>query len=439
MHKYKKYPNGLELITVPSRGTKAATIIIMVATGSKYENKSNRGLSHFLEHMFFKGTKKRPFSHLIVSELDSLGCEYNAFTSKEYTGYFIKVSAEKLESASEILSDMFFYSRFDQDEINKEKGVIIEELNMYLDNPMSYVQELFEELLYGDTPAGWDTIGTKEIISSLRQKDFFGYCNSQYAAKNTIIAFTGNVTEKNSKRLIDKYFSEQAFRLRNGVFTEKDIVRETQNRPAVFVKYKKTDQAHLSLGARAFPSGHAYENTLKMIALILGGSMSSRLFMNLRERRGLAYYVHTADEIYSDTGYLTTQAGVPLNKADQAIAVILEEYADMKKKNIGKAELNKVRDMLVGRYALEMESSENIATWYAKQAVMLKTVKRSQRGLSGGKQRLISPDEYLKELQAVDAKMIRKVANKIFTNERLNFAIIGPYQDGDKFQKLLKI
>jgi len=436
MYKQNKLKNGLSLITAPSRGTMTATILIMVGTGAKYENKKNSGLSHFLEHAFFKGTKKRPTAHSIVSELDGLGCDYNAFTGKEYTGYYIKVDNTKLNRAIDILSDMFLNSKFDASEINRERGVIIEELNMYRDNPMMYIEDIFEECLYGDTPAGRDTIGTKENILNLKRKEFVDYVNSQYGPENTCVVVSGNISEKKIMTEINKKFNTRAFSERGKKFIEKERVVEEQKKKKVKLHYKKTDQAHLSLGVRSYAYDHKDSQILKIISVILGGSMSSRLFINLRERNGLAYYVRTGVETYSDAGYITSQAGVPVDKIEKAIEIIVAEYKKIKTKLVDPAELKKVKDLIAGKIAIQLESSDNVANWYGRQAVLASTVERENKGK---KVKIISPEEALKQVKRVTTKDIKRVAEELFRTEMLNLAIIGPYKDAKKFEKLLKI
>lgn len=434
--KQQKLTNGLTVITAPSRGTMTATILIMVGTGAKYESKEKSGLSHFLEHVFFKGTKNRPTAHKIVSELDGLGCDYNAFTGKEYTGYYIKVDASKLNKAIDILSDMFLHSKFDASEINRERGVIIEELNMYRDNPMMYIEDVFEECLYGDTPAGRDTIGTKETILNLKRNEFVDYVNSQYGPENTTVVISGNISEAKVLLEIKNKFNVEVFNKRGKKFVEKVPVIDKQEKKKVKVHYKKTDQAHLSLGVRSFSYDHKDSQVLKIISLILGGSMSSRLFINLRERNGLAYYVRTGVETYSDAGYITTGAGVPVDKIEKAIKIIVDEYRKISKKLVQAEELKKAKDLIAGKVAIQLESSDNVANWYARQAVMIKTVKRTN---SKTKEKIESPEEALRAIRKVTATDIKRVASELFKTDQLNLAVIGPYKDVKKFESLLKI
>lgn len=420
MVKIKKLANGLRTIIIPVSGTKTATVLIMVGTGSKYENKNNNGISHFLEHMFFKGTEKRPTATAISSELDGIGGEYNAFTGKEITGYYAKVDAEKIEVALDVLSDMLLNSQFDEEEIKREKGVIIEEINMYEDNPLMHIEDVFEECLYGDQPAGWETIGTKENIVKMKRDDFVNYIKSQYGTKSAVVAVAGKIDRKTTA-LINKYFSK----FPKNKFIDKGKIKDVQAEPSVKIKNKKTDQAHISLGVRAYKAGHKDEYILKAISILLGGSMSSRLFINLRERNGLAYYVRTGTEFYTDSGYMTTQAGVPVDKIEDAIKIIASEYKRLKDELVDKNELEKVMDMIKGKLVIQMEASEANANWYARQVIMNKKIS--------------APEEYLKKIKQVKPKDIMRVAREVFRNEKLNLAVIGPYEESEKFKKLLNV
>lgn len=424
MYKLQTLKNRLRLITIPMAGTKTATVLVMVRTGSKYENKNNSGISHFLEHMFFKGTEKRPDTLAISSELDGIGAEFNAFTGKEYTGYWVKSDAEQIELAMDVVSDMLLNSKLNEKEIEREKGVIIEELNMYRDNPAMYIEDLFEELLYGNQPAGWDTIGDKKNILKFKRNDFTDYLASQYGARNTFVCVAGNLNQSDradkSNYLAEKYFSK----LKPSKFQDKKPVREKQSKPEIKLHYKKTDQAHLSLGARAFPIGHKDEHALKAAAILLGGSMSSRLFIELRERKGLAYSVKTQAELYTDSGYLTTEAGVPIGKATEAIKIILDEYKKLAKTLVDKKELERTKNLIRGRLAIQFESSDNVASWYGKHMVL--------------RDKILTPEEFLKAMDKVSAEDIKRVARDIFDSKKLNLAVIGPFREKERFEEMLK-
>jgi len=418
--KISKLKNNLPLLVIPMVGTKTVTVLVVVKTGSKHETKAESGLSHFVEHMFFKGTTRRPNTLALASELDALGGEYNAFTSKEYTGYFVKAEAHKLPKALDIISDMLINSTFSAEEIAREKGVIIEEVNMYEDNPMAQIEDIFEELLYGDTPAGRFTIGTKENIMSFQREDFMKYLKTQYGVNSTFVVVAGNIKLAAAVSAANKLFNNYP----NNKFRQKEKLVEKQTAPALKIKIKPTDQSHLCLGVRTFPAGHRDEYAAKILAVILGGSMSSRLFIELRERRGLAYYVKTHNEYYTDSGYLVTQAGVPKDKLEESVQVIMAEYARMIKTEVTKAELQRAKDLYSGRLAIQLEASDDVANWYASQMVT--------------KKELINPDQFLKKIKAIKVSDIKRVAKNIFINKNLNLATIGSQADAKKLKAILK-
>jgi predicted Zn-dependent peptidase len=412
--------NGLKLITAPIAGTKTVTALIMFGTGSKYESLSVSGLSHFLEHMFFKGTKRRLTAQKLSSDLDALGCEYNAFTSKEFTGYWIKIDSTRIAAALDILSDMLLHSEFSSKEINKERGVIVEEINMYHENPMMYIEEVFESCLYGETPAGREVLGPKSNINAFKRQNFLNYYTAQYGANSAVLCLAGNVDEKIT-HLAEKYFGKMG----KAAFKEKIRTPDTQRAPSVKIHYKEGNQAVMSLGVRAYDTYHEDKVILKLLSVILGGSMSSRMFTEVREKRGLAYSVHTSVECYTDTGYLTTFAGIPVGKEEQAVKVILAEYKKMRTKLVSKEELKRAKDLIKGRTVIGFESSDNVASWYGQKAVL--------------KENLVTPEEYFAKIDKIKAEDIRRVAKDIFKNEKLNLAIIGPFQREEDFEKIVRL
>ncbi|MFZ4648584.1 MAG: M16 family metallopeptidase [Patescibacteria group bacterium] len=417
--KDQKLSNGLRFISAPLPGTRTATVLVIYKTGSKYENRQTSGLSHFVEHMMFKSTDKRPNASVIASELDSIGGEYNAFTSKEFTGYYIKADCAKFNRALDIISDMVLNSKFDNEEINKERGVIIEESNMYDANPMMKIEDIFEQVLYGDTPAGWDTIGFKENIKRWKNEDFINYFKSQYGTNSATLVFAGNLP-KDAKKIAEKYFSP----LPKNKWQNKVAVKEKQSAPQIAVVNKKIEQTVFSLGVRACKSGSKEEAAVKLLGVILGGSMSSRLFSEVREKRGLAYSVRATVEFYSDSGYLTAVAGVKNEKLEEALMAVLEEFRKIKEETVPAKEIKKSLDLIAGRLAIQLEASDDVANWYGFQTIL--------------REKIASPEEFLKKMRAVTAGDLQKVAQQIFRPERLNLALIGPMKDQKKLSAILK-
>ena len=420
MDKYKKIilSNKTPIIKIVLPGAKTATALLIFKTGSRYENKANNGISHFLEHLFFKGTAKYPNTLALASELDSLGCEFNAFTAKEYTGYWIKAAESKLGQALEILGDMILNSKMEEAEIQREKGVIIEELNMYEENPMMHIEDVLETCIYGDTPAGWETVGTKENIQNFTRQDFISYLDAQYGANSVCLILAGGVKDKDVNKAKVIFTA-----LKQNKWKPQTKAKILQVKPRIKALFKDIDQANLSLAVTTFPLNHSEEFNVKLLSIILGGAMSSRLFINLRERNGLAYYVKTDTEFYFDSGYLTTQAGVPTEKIKQAVEIIVKEYHRLTEELIPLQELNRAKDLLQGRLLLQMEATDNLANWYARQSIL--------------RQQIMTPAEFMKKIKAITPASLQKTAKKIFVDSGLNLAVIGRAKDKD-FTKVLK-
>ena len=421
MFKKTTLSNGLRIITVPQKNTQAVTVLVLVGTGSKYEKKGNNGISHFLEHMFFKGTKKRLTPLQIVEPLDKVGGIYNAFTGQEYTGYFAKVEVSQLELALDWVSDIFLNSTFPEKEIRKEKGVIIEEIHMLYDNPMSYIQTLWLKLLYGDQPAGWDITGTKENVMKMNRQEILDYKNKQYAAENTIISVAGKIDTPAIIKKVKKYFAK----IKTVQTFKKPKVFEKQTKPNFLLHYRKTDQAHLCLGVRGFNLFHPLRYAFEILGVILGGMMSSRLFIEVREKLGIAYYIKTSAEADPDTGYLLTQAGVNNKNIEKAILTILKEYKKISQKRVPILELKKAKDNIKGKLALLLESSDARASFFASQELLEK--------------KILTTKEIFAKIDKVRTNDIIKVAKDIFKPEKLNLAIIGPFKKKERFKKLLKL
>lgn len=413
--------NGLRILTIPNKNTQTVMILVLVKTGSKYETKEVSGISHFLEHMLFKGTKKRPSTLAVAETLDRVGGEYNAFTSKDSTGYYAQVADFNKKLALDWISDIYLNSLLPEKEIEKEKGVIIEEINMYLDTPMSYINSLWNELLYGDQPAGWDIAGTKESVARIFRADLKNYMESQYTASNTICCVVGNVNKKEIIKEIEKAFVKINLRKAKDSLP----VKEEQSQPESLIYFKKTDQTHLSLGVRAYNLLHPQKYAQEILSIILGGMMSSRLFIEIREKLGLAYYIRTGSHENADTGYLATGAGIDNKNVEKAIKVILKEYKKISQKKVSKSELKKAKDYLKGKTILSLESSHSLASFYAWQELL--------------EDKILTPSEVFKKIDQVTESDILRVAQDIFTPKKLNLALIGPFEEKEKFQQLLKI
>ena len=420
MYKKTTLKNGLRIITIPTKNTQAVTVLVLVGAGSKYETKNINGISHFLEHMFFEGTKKRKTKLEVAETLDKIGGMFNAFTGKEFTGFWAKVCHKHFDLALDWISDIFLNSKIEQKEIGKERGVIIEEINMYLDAPMMYVDDLWEKLLYGDQPAGWLIIGEKQVVNTLRRNQFLDYLKNHYSAKNTIVCVAGNIDSKTVKAKIQKHFKNIN---KNSPKTKIKAI-EQQKEPQCLIHFKKTDQTHIRLGARGYDLFHPQKYAQILLSVILGGFMSSRLSILIREK-GLAYDIRTSSDTTTDTGYLITAAGVDNKKVEQVISLILKEYKKLKTKKVSAQELQKAKDYIKGMMSLSLESSDAQASFYATQELLA--------------QKMLTPEQKFKKIDQVSINDIMKVARDIFVPEKLNLALIGPFKDKNKFQRLLKI
>jgi predicted Zn-dependent peptidase len=422
MFKKTTLKNGLRIITVPQKTAQSLTVLVLVGTGSKYENKEISGISHFLEHMYFKGTKKQPTFLEVAETLDKIGGIYNAFTGENYTGYFAKVAAPYFGTALEWVSDIYLNSLLPEEEIKKEKGVIIEEINMYYDHPMSYIGVLWSELLYGDQPAGWPIAGTKESVSGIDRPKLIDYMKKQYVASNTIVCASGKIDQLSAINKIQRAFSSISVKKS---FSKPKVI-EDQKKPASLVNFKETDQTHICFGARAYNIFHPQRYAAEVLSIILGGMMSSRLFGEIREKLGLAYYIRTDSISDPDTGSLVTQAGIENKNIERAISVIFREYKKISQIKVSTGELKKAKDYIKGKAALELESSDARASFYAGQELLEK--------------RILTQEEIFKKIDKVSASDILKVARDIFNPKNMNLALIGPIREKEKFNNnFLKI
>lgn len=401
-------PSGLRLVTVPMASAKTATVLVLVATGSKYETKDFSGISHFLEHMMFKGTERRPGYLDISRELDGIGASYNAFTSKEVTGYYAKAAASKLDTIMDVVFDIFLNSKLSQDAMEIERGPIIEELRMRRDDPQQHIGRVFEELMYGDQPAGWEVGGTIETIQAMKSPDLRRYFDAHYVAANTVIAVAGGIDAEHVKATVEKAFSG----IRQAEKSAKLAVVEQQSAPAIRAVAKDVEQLYVQLGVRAYNMFDERRYPLALMANILGGGMSSRLFDEVRSKRGLAYYVYAGNSQYTDSGYFEVGAGLNQSKGKEGIEVILQELAKVARDGVTADELQRTKDQAEGRMAFMLESTNGVSDDYGGSVLF--------HG------RVLTPEEELAKIQAVTGDDIQAVAKDIFRNDRLNLAVIGP-------------
>lgn len=409
------------MITVPMADNPTVTVLVLVETGSKYEAKTKNGLSHFLEHVCFKGTTNRPNTSDLSKELDGLGCQYNAFTGHEYTGYFAKGKATDFLKLLDIIADLYLNPLLKEDEIEKEKGVIVDEINMYDDLPMQKVHEAWMKLLYGDQPAGWPIPGEREVVRGMSRKDFVAYRKAHYVAGATTVIVTGNIDATQAFKDITKKFKGISEGKKGG----KKKTSDKQVAPAVIAIHKETDQTHFVLGVRSFPVHDEQNSALAVLGGVLGRGMSSRLFRKLRDEMGVGYYVNAGNTVFTDHGYFSVSAGVANARVREVLRAVLVEFEMLKQDLVLDDELTKVKEHLVGTMYLGLESSDDLAEYYGIQEVLRRDIR--------------TPKEKERLIRAVTAKDVRAVARKIFVEKNLNLALIGPFKNGGIFKQVLKI
>jgi predicted Zn-dependent peptidase len=409
--------NGIRVLTAPMPHAQSVSCFVMVAAGSRYETAETNGVAHFAEHMFFKGTERRPTARDIAGEIDGIGGEFNAFTGKELTGYYVKCAGESRDVALDVLVDMLRNSRFDPEEIEREKGVIVEEMNMYFDTPRDYIGGVYESLLYGDQPLGWDIIGRKETVRAATPETFRSYLDRWYRPERIVVGLGGKIGDGLVERLEELLGGIEP--LETGA-PESVVVPE--NGAPVKLHTKQSDQAHVILGARSYPLGSPDRYAVQLLATVLGGGMSSRLFTEVRERRGLAYYVFASNHSYTDAGSLHAQAGVDIDRIDEAVETVVGELRRIADAAVPADELEKARSFAKGRFVLQLESPHGTIMFGLRREV-----------LEGGAE---EPEEVLRGLDAVTVDDIQRVARDILGG-RLHLAAIGPFEDAERFQRLL--
>jgi len=418
-YKLTNFSNGLRVITAPLAETRAVTILFLIGVGSRYEEARLSGVSHFLEHMFYKGTNKRPKALDIAKSLDSVGADYNAFTAEESTGFYIRCATEHFDLALDILYDILYNSKFDQKEIEKEKAVIAEEINMRQDVPQEQVAEDLKCLVYDGHPLAKEITGQKETIKQFTREDLTSYKEKYYQPSKMIIAVAGG--GKPSEWLAK--IKEKLEGLPKKESLDFEEFRTKQKNPQSSLHARKTDQAHLMIAFRTIPVRDRRWHTWKVMSNLLGESMSSRLFTEIREKRGLAYYIHTAMGEFSDNGLMVVAAGVNISKAEEAIKIILREISRLKTDLVDPDELGRAKENLKGRLYLSLEESFNVAEYLANEELLL------------GK--IDDPDVLIKKYEKVTAQDLQKFANEFFVAKNLNLAIIGPFKEKEKYQKIL--
>ncbi len=420
----KKLKNGMTAIVVPQKGAISMTFMAFCRVGSRYESKDINGASHFIEHLMFKGTKRRPDTLTISKELDRYGAEYNAFTSKDLTAYYVKMDAEKTELAADILHDMIFHSHYNQKELDRERGVIVEEINMYEDNPRMHIEDLLEEVMFPDSTLGWNIAGPREVIKSVPRQKLIDYRDAYYIPDRMAVCVAGKISPNIWKILEKTFGSVKAPKTRIDhnfePFKQPEKIKES-----VAFQQKNTEQVQLAMSFYGLPLGHKDLAAASLLATILGGTMSSRLFIQVRERRGLCYSVNASHQPLEDTGIFGVMSGLDKTRVDEAVKVIWSELKKTTKELVKPEELRRAKDHVRGKLTLAFEDSATQADWFGKQWIFQKNVE--------------TPEDRLRRLEKVTSADIRRVAKQIFNTDKMAAAVIGPFESKDKVKKLFAI
>ncbi|MEK7584264.1 MAG: pitrilysin family protein [Patescibacteria group bacterium] len=419
MHKKIQRKDGSVIVLVPHIESKSVTWEIMYKVGSRQETKKINGVSHFIEHLMFKGTKKRHTTKVLSQQLDAVGAEYNAFTTKDHTGYYITTAAAHAELGIDILSDMLLNSTFEKKEMDRERGVIIEELNMRRDNAMIRIDEIFEMVMLRGSSMAWDVGGPHQVIRAIPHEDLIAFKNKYYYPGNMVIGVAGGFDERKVLRLINRYLPVKSFKKK----AEIRPVKLTQEAPRIAVEYKHTDQAHLMVGFPGYPHLHRNLDPLILLSTIMGGTMSSRLFLSIREKRGLAYDIRSTTESFEDIGYFVVQGGFDKGRIYEGLEAVRFELDRVKKNGITHSELKMVKDNIRGRLTLRFEKPSTYLSYLLSQEIFT--------------DRMYRLEERLDQLSRVTRDDVNRVARSVIDWKKSNLALIGPYKNKQKFLRVL--
>ena len=423
MYSLQHLKNGLPVLTAPIEGTESVTVHVFAGAGSRYEMRKERGVSHFLEHMFFKGGKKYKNAAEVSMAIDAFGGSFNAFTGKEYAGYYVKIAAPHVETACDVLSDMLLHATLPDDEAKKERGVIVEELRMYQDTPMYQAGWDFEELLFGDQPLGWDTIGVEETINATGHKELKEHKDLLYSPNNMVLVFSGKITEKEAMKLAEQFFGEL-----KGKKGREFPKLEGYGKEQIMLTSKKTEQSHLVLGVKGVSAVDDDHFPQELLSVILGGNMSSRMFLRIREARGLCYYISASTDDYLDAGSFSVRAGVDQSRLDEAITAIKHELLLAAEKGVTEEEAARAKEYLKGKITLGLEDSEERAHFYGRQQLLYANTKHG----------VLDIQDLFQKIDEVTKKQIDTLAQKFFAPELFRLVVIGNRNEKEELRKLLQ-
>ena len=414
--------HGLNVLRIPMQSVESLTAMVLVNTGSRYESPDKQGIAHFFEHLVFKGTDQYPNAHSLSSTIDGIGADFNAFTSKEYTGYYVKTASRHLDTALNVLSDMLLKPKLLQPDIDRELGVILEEINMYKDTPMQYVGMLFDQLVFPDKGLGHDILGTKETVSSVKREDVVKLLSEWYGLGNMVLVLAGDAKVLNADTLlnsVDSYFSKETEKPRvEGVRSTQEYYDKTPfTQEKLRVLSKDTEQAHLVMAWPGLKRSDERRHTQAVLSSLLGGTMSSRLFTEVREKRGLCYYVRSDVDYYQDVGLAGASAGIDPKRIHEALPVIKQEFLDLASgaKPVSKEELVRAQENIVGTMTLSFEDSRSVAQYFASKQLLMNSLE--------------TPEEIWKKILAVTIDEVHALAKELFLPGEMRLSVIGPFKE----------
>lgn len=413
--KLRHLKNGMRVVWIDQPASTACAIEVFVNVGSRHEDPAISGVSHFIEHLMFKGTKRRPNAQAISRALDRFGAEYNAATSKDRTSYYVKIEADRLPEAIDVLHDMLAHSTFKADEIDRERGVVIEEINMYKDNPQSQMADLLDEQTFGTHPLGWNIAGTREIIRKIPRESIIQYRERFYQPERMVLAVGGRLP-KNTWSLLEKTFGTlKPAKKSNVLETASKFSRDSVEGVRFSLENKKIEQVQLGMSFLSFPILDPRQDAARLLAIILGGTMSSRLFTEVRERRGLCYTIGAGRSSFDEIGTFRIAAGLEKNRLKEAVGVIWNELEKISTKAVSKDELTRAKDYVRGKFFLDFEDPLSQVEWYGDQLHY--------------REHWLTPDERIKRIAAVTSAQIRAVAKELFDRKNYAVSIVGPFED----------
>jgi len=432
-HQIDILDSGLTVIRVPMNSLESVTVMALANTGSRYETASQQGIAHFFEHMVFKGTDKFPTAQDLAVAVDSVGADFNAFTSKEFTGYYVQAASKHLQLALDVVSDMILAPKLRQDDIDREKGVIVEEINMYLDSPARHIGDVFERMAFAGSGLEHDIIGSKETVNQLTSQNFKDFLSKWYGLSNMILVIAGDasiVKKEVTLDLINQLFakeggkrSDQKIDLNPYLSGKKGPISSQR----FHLEKKTTEQAHFILGWPAIKRNDPRKYAISLLSIVMGGNMSSRLFSEIREKRGLCYYIHASSDEYHDGGLLSVAAGVDPNRVYQALELVMAEFNALANgsKKITQQELQASKDFIAGKMALSFEDSQSVAQYFGSRQLLMGEIE--------------TPDEVLAKVNQVTLDQVQTLAEEIIKGKSARLAIIGNFEDKIKFEKIINL